>query len=102
VANLSELEPWLQPYAKAFLNYLDYLRESPRITSVFRSGRQQALLYERYRRGQSRLPAAPPGRSYHQYRRAMDVVTRHPELAGSIWKQMGGRWWASDPVHFEV
>lgn len=102
MANLSELQPWLQPYARWFVDYLAYLGLAPRITSVYRSERQQALLYQRYLRGQSKIPAAPPGRSWHQQRRAVDVVTNNPELAGSIWRQMGGRWWASDPVHFEV
>lgn len=102
MANLSELEPWLQPYARWFTNYLAYLGQRPRVTSVYRSIDQQALLYQRYLRGQSKLPVAPPGRSKHNVRLALDVVTKHPELAGEIWKKMGGRWWASDPVHFEV
>lgn len=102
MANLSELQPWLEPYGRWFLNYLAYLGTTPRVTSVYRSERQQAVLYQRYLRGQSQVPVAPPGRSWHQHRRALDVVTNNPELAGQVWRQMGGRWWPSDPVHFEV
>jgi len=78
---------------------------NPRITSTFRSFAAQKRLHEAYLRGQSEFPAAPPGRSYHQYGRAVDIVLNqdwgYAEL-GRLWKQMGGRWWPSDRIHFEA
>ncbi|MHC4067049.1 MAG: D-alanyl-D-alanine carboxypeptidase family protein [Planctomycetota bacterium] len=86
---------WLYQYAKT--NGL-----KPRVTSVYRSHRQQAWLRQRYERGLSELYAAPAGQSYHQYNRAFDMVTEDPALVGGIWQQMGGSWWPSDPVHFQA
>ena len=102
------LQGWLQPYAQ-------YLHDSavasdfrPNVTSVFRSNQKQAVLYERWRRGLSDLPAAPPGRSKHNYGLAFDLVVRqgywspHQRALGHFWRAMGGRWFEKDPVHFEV
>ena len=102
------LQPYLQPYAQ-------YLHDSavasdmrPTVTSVFRSVQRQAVLYERWRRGLSDLPAAPPGRSKHNHGLAFDLVVRqgyrspHQEALGRFWQSMGGRWSKADPVHFEA
>lgn len=104
----SELAPWLAPYAQWLYNYAVYMGWRPTVTSVYRSPQKQAVLYDRWRRGQSDIPAAPPGRSLHQQRRAFDLVVsagyRSPQQRslGSIWIQLGGRWYNSDPVHFEA
>lgn len=109
-ARFRDLQPWLQPYADYLLEVAEYNGWRPVVTSVFRSYARQAVLYERYRRGQSDLPAAPPGRSKHQHGLAFDLVAdqrsgyrswRQTEL-GRLWQRMGGKWYASDPVHFEV
>lgn len=73
----------------------------PRITSVRRTYQQQAVLWERFIRGQSFLPAAPPGNSFHEFGRAFDMVTDSPEAVGDLWRRMGGQWFPSDPVHFQ-
>jgi len=54
------------------------------------------------------MAVAPPGRSKHQYGRAVDIVF-HPAdfapMAGEVWEALGGKWGGRfkkyDPVHFE-
>lgn len=77
---------------------------NPRVTSLYRSSADQARLYDRYVRGLSQLPAAPPGRSLHERGRAMDLVADHLDWLGLVWEHWGGRWGGrfKDPVHFEV
>jgi len=100
------LQPWLRPAAAYLVEQARVSGLAPVITSVYRSYGQQAALYRRYRAGLSRLPAAPPGRSLHQQGRAFDVdLPQHREVLpqmGAAWRSMGGRWWPSDPVHFEA
>lgn len=102
------LQPWLEPYAQYLFDSAQRAGFRPIVTSVFRSNQKQATLYERWKRGLSDLPAAPPGRSKHNHGLAFDIVVeggyrgpRQREL-GAYWRQMGGRWFSSDPVHFEV
>lgn len=103
MANLRELEPWLVPYAEWFYRYLVSIGERPTVTSVYRSRASQEVLYSRYLRGGSKYPAAPPGYSWHEHRRAFDIDVVHPELAGRIWQQMGGTWAGpADPIHFQA
>ncbi len=103
------LQPWLQPYADYLFKVAQYNGLDPVVTSVFRSYERQAVLYERWKRGLSDIPAAPPGRSKHQQRLAFDLVVRkggyrggYQDLLGAFWVSMGGRWNRSDPVHFGV
>lgn len=104
-----DLEPWLQPYADYLLKVAEYYDLQPAVTSVYRSPQRQAVLYERWKRGLSDLPAAPPGRSKHERRLAFDLVVRrggyrsaNQAALGQLWRAMGGRWMESDPVHFEA
>jgi len=96
------LDPRIVPAANGA--YQDFVAAGlrPRITSATRSRQEQAILYERYQRGLSQLPAAPPGRSKHEFGLAFDCVTTNPQLAGQIAGRWGLKWRASDPVHFEV
>lgn len=96
------LEPWIIPAAAELFELAAYYGLHPRVTSVRRSYQQQAVLYQRFLRGLSQLPAAPPGRSLHEVGRAFDMVSDDPAYLGRIWNQAGGRWFAADPVHFEV
>lgn len=99
------LEPWLIPYAEWLYLYAEQQGYHPRVTSTYRSWEQQRRLYASWRAGSSKFPAAPPGKSWHQYGRAFDMVTtpmRHLHKLGAVWKRMGGRWWPADPIHFEV
>lgn len=97
------LQTWLIPYAEYLYATADYNGLAPRVTSVFRSRQKQAVLYDRYLRGNHPLPVAPPGRSKHQFGLAFDMVTSNQEAIGAFWQRMGGTWGgSSDPVHFEV
>lgn len=75
------------------------------MTSVRRSVGLQAKLYQDYLAGRSLLPAAPPGKSKHQYGLAVDIVIQPQawqNIVGQWWSSIGGEWSASDPVHFAV
>lgn len=103
-ATLTALEPWLQPAARALVQLLQQLDPSAQVTSTRRSYSEQAMLYRRYLAGQSLYPAAPPGRSYHELGRAIDVKASPAALttAGALWNAAGGKWSASDPIHFQA
>lgn len=73
-------------------------------TSGFRSIQSQNRLYARFLAGRSRLPAAPPGLSTHNYGLAVDLVAvrgsqailgRIAGLSGLVWAGAGDR------VHFD-
>ena len=104
--SLSTLQPWLQPYAEWLVSAAPYAgARSVRITSVTRSRAQQAALYRRFLAGRSRFPAAPPGRSKHEYGVAWDMVTEPYWVLGTLggwWKQLGGIWSPRDAIHFEA
>lgn len=100
---IPQLRPWAQGlYLVASRNGL-----RPRVTSTFRSISEQSALRRRYLRGESRFPAAPAGRSLHNFGHAFDLVTDVPggqEWLGAVWKHWGGRWGGdfSDPIHFDT
>ena len=103
-ADLSQLIPELEPFARDLVLVAGQAGLQPRVTSTRRSYPEQKRLYSRYLAGLSTLPAAPPGRSAHEFGYAFDmVVTPYNALAdvGRTWSQAGGVWHASDPVHFE-
>jgi hypothetical protein len=96
------LQPWLSPWA----DQLVAMYPAAQVTSTYRTYTQQAMLYRRYLAGQSIYPAAPPGRSLHQYGRAFDLVAPAAILQqlGRIWESWGGTWGGrgNDPIHFEA
>jgi hypothetical protein len=104
--SLRRLQPWLTPYAELLVYLAPYAgARSVRITSVTRSKAKQQQLWERYQRGESQFPAAPPGRSKHEYGLAWDMVTEPfsaLDTLGDWWRQLGGNWYPSDRIHFEV
>ncbi len=110
MANLKTLDHRLVPSAR----YLYALGKSYDpllvVTSARRSAAKQQRLYDRWRRGESDIPAAPPGGSLHQYGLAFDMARigkdplTDPLLAwlGQVWEYMGGKHGGSrDPVHFQ-
>jgi len=104
--SLSNLQPWLRPYAEWLVSVAPSAgARSVRITSVQRSRARQQALYSRFKSGRAQFPAAPPGRSLHEYALAWDMVTE-PFSAlttlGGWWKQLGGSWSTSDRIHFSV
>lgn len=124
MADLNTLEPWLIPYAvylrdvgKWYNQVYDWGRGGgPLIVSSARRSRaDQYKLYERFRAGKSKIPAAPPGRSLHELGLAFDMHRlgidpfSDPLLnfLGEIWVSMGGLYGGSwgggvDPVHFQA
>lgn len=99
---ISELAPWFQPWAK----WLIANSRGAQLTSTWRSPQQQLTLYLAARRGESKYPAAPPGHSMHEQRRAFDIIAPLAELQrlGALWESVGGRWGGrfGDPIHFEA
>lgn len=102
VPSFAGLQPWLIPHAQALFAAADRAGLRPRVTSVHRTRAQQAVLYNRYLRGMSNLPAAPPGHSKHELGLAFDMVTDNPAAVGAAWNRAGGFWSPTDYVHFEV
>ena len=104
--SLTNLQPWLTPYAQWLVSVAPYAGvRSLRVTSVYRSRAQQQQLYSRFKAGLASFPAAPPGRSKHQYGLAWDMVTVPRSalpILGSWWKAVGGTWHPSDVIHFEA
>lgn len=103
------LNPAIQPYAETLIAWAASVGFVPRVTSILRTYAQQSKLYNEYlaklARGVPTLPAAPPGKSRHEYGLAWDMVCSTSEqlaYLGAIWNSWGGHWSASDPVHFEV
>lgn len=103
------LNPVLQFYGEALIAWANDQGYSPRVTSTYRSYAQQSRLYQKYltalEQGAPTLPAAPPGTSKHEQGLAFDLVTTPYEALwtlGQVWNSWGGRWFSSDPVHFEA
>lgn len=111
MADLNTLAPGLVPWAK-WLHKMGQQHDGRLVvTSARRSFAKQTKLYYRWKRGLSKIPAAPPGRSLHQSGLAFDMARigieplGDPLLAwlGAWWEYYGGRWGGErDPVHFQV
>lgn len=98
----NELEPWLKPWAELLVSYFPTLK----VTSVYRSPTKQLELWNN--RANNPYPVARPGTSWHEYRRAWDMVgpAQDLELAGRTWETWGGTWGGrfhtADPIHFQA
>ena len=106
---LRELNPQVRPAAEWLVSLAAAQGWDVRITSVFRSMREQDGLYQDWIRGRRLLPAAKPGCSQHQYGLAFDMVISEDwqgplqRAIGGAWGQIGGSWGGlTDPVHFGV
>jgi hypothetical protein len=101
---LRGLSPVLRPAAEYLLAVARAYGLHPTVTSAVRSRAEQQRLFDRYRAGQSKYPAAPPGRSAHEYGMALDAVVPESEwpLWNAIRSAIGFHWDASDIVHSEV
>jgi len=111
MADLRTLHPGLIPWAKWIYAVGKFNDPRMVVTSAYRSPQHQSRLYDAYRQGKSLIPAAPPGRSLHQYRLAFDMARSGTDpltdpllvFLGRLWESYGGKWGGSrDPVHFQV
>lgn len=96
------LDPQFRPWAEYLLQVGRRYGLRPRVTSTFRSIREQARLYEKFLRGETRYPVAPPGHSLHNYGLAIDLVSHDNPWLGEVWQSWGGRWSSADSVHFGI
>ena len=110
MSDLRTLHPHLVPWARELYRYGKLLDGRLVVTSARRSSRKQAQLYADYKSGKSLIPAAPPGKSLHQYGLAFDMARlgedplTDPLLnwLGRVWEHWGGRYGdRRDPVHYE-
>lgn len=104
--SLDALIPELVAPARSLVDVANRAGVQPRVTSTLRTRSEQARLYRRFQAGASKYPAAPPGRSAHEYGYAFDIVVVGDEnLAdlGQVWESWGGVWGGAnrDPIHFE-
>jgi len=111
MADLRTLHPQLTPAARWLYALGKSYDPLLVVTSARRSVAKQAKLYERYRSGQTNIPAAPAGRSLHQHGLAFDLarIGKDPHgdpllnWLGQVWEYVGGQYGgARDPVHFQV
>jgi len=111
VADLKQLDPRLVPWAKYLYAVGKYYDPLLVVTSGFRSSSKQSKLYEKWLSGESKIPAAPPGRSLHGYGLAFDLarIGKDPftdpllNWLGAVWEHWGGQYGGRrDPVHFQV
>lgn len=111
MASLRDLDPRVAPYARYLYAIGKYYEPLLVVTSARRSYFKQKKLYDAWIRGESRIPAAPPGTSLHGMGVAFDLATigRDPfddpllTWLGSVWRSWGGRYGGiDDPVHFDV
>lgn len=110
MASTRDLDPWFRPYADWLVRVGQHYDSRLVVTSGRRSPAKQRRLYENWKSGRSRIPAAPPGQSLHQRGLAIDIARigvdplSDPLLAylGRLWTYYGGRHGgARDPVHFQ-
>lgn len=100
------LQAPLRPWANELYRVAQRYGLKPRVTSVFRGLREQRALREKFLRGESRFPAAPPGRSLHNFGHAFDLHVKDAasqEWLGRVWEHWGGRWGGrfNDAPHFD-
>lgn len=93
-------EPWYT-WCNWALAQLDQRGFDPTVTSGVRSLGEQERLYRDYQNGRSRLPAAPPGRSAHNYGLAIDVWAGNGQQAAMmrVLESFGGELVSGDPPH---
>lgn len=111
MADLNTLDPHLAPWAKWLYRGGKQYDGRLIVTSAYRSLSKQARLRAAWEAGESKIPAAKPGNSLHNFGLAFDLARlgvnpfEDPLLPwlGSIWEKVGGRYGGvRDPVHFDV
>lgn len=101
---IEALIPELQEPCRDLVNLAGSAGVQPKITSTLRSRSEQVRLYNRYISGHSAYPAAPPGRSAHEFGYAFDMIVTGSDNQhdlGKVWLSWGGVYSLSDDIHFE-
>jgi peptidoglycan L-alanyl-D-glutamate endopeptidase CwlK len=95
-ALIAELHPDVRGKAEALLAAAEAAGISLCVTQGYRSPAQQAALYAQGRNGDTRpqVTKAPPGYSWHEFRRAFDVAVLHDGKATwpndvALWSRIG-------------
>ncbi len=110
MADLGTLHAHFVPWAKELYRYGKLLDGRLVVTSALRTRAKQERLYADWISGKSLIPAAPPGRSLHEYGLAFDLARlgedplTDPLLQwlGRVWEHWGGRYGGHrDPVHYQ-
>ncbi len=102
MATFSQLDVGFRPWAEYLFRVAQFNGLEPILTSGYRSISAQKRLYDRWLRGAHPLPVAPPGRSYHNYGLAIDMVSKNNAALGRLWETWGGKWGGTrDSVHFQ-
>lgn len=105
MASTRVLDPRVRAFADWFIRVLQYNGVTVTVTSTRRSMDEQKALYDRYKRGLSRYPAAAPGKSTHGIGIAMDLHLDPPvyAAAGALWERFGFTWGGrfQDEIHFD-
>jgi len=110
MADLKTLDRRLIPWAQWLFKVGQHNDGRLVVTSAFRSPGKQAELYAKYQRGETLIPAAPPGRSLHNLGLAFDLARLGKDplddpllnWLGALWEHVGGQWGGiRDPVHFQ-
>jgi len=111
MADLKTLHPQLTPAARWLYALGKQYDPLLVVTSSYRSASKQSKLYAKWQSGESQIPAAPPGRSLHNYGLAFDLarIGKDPftdpllNWLGQVWEYIGGQYGGQrDPVHFQV
>lgn len=96
----------MRPLAQAFVRALQQAGIQVTVTSAFRSTAEQRKLYDRFKRGLSKYPAARPGQSTHGTGYAFDLHLDPPlyNEAGALWEGLGLTWGGrfNDRIHFDA
>jgi LAS superfamily LD-carboxypeptidase LdcB len=84
--------------------YMSVTGKPVQVTSAIRSKEEQQKLYDDYKAGKSKFPAAPPGQSKHALGTAIDIDSSTANAMaqkGILGKYGLGQPVAGDPVHIE-
>ncbi len=102
--HLRGLAPSVRSHAEYTLEWARYYGIEVLITSSYRSWNEQQALYTKWLEGRSRWPAAPPGRSAHNWGLAFDSYVEPHHQAAWDWLRRALGWHVpvNDEIHAAV
>lgn len=106
MASTRTLDNDTRPIVDRFIRFLRAHGVTVTVTSTRRSMAEQKKLYDNYRAGRSKYPAAAPGKSTHGAGVAVDLHLDPPVYAdaGRAWEHAGYTWGGrfNDEIHFDT